>query len=166
MTEEKDQETIEAEDTATQEPETPQADSTEDPVAELEKARAALKAANAEAAARRKKLEAYEAAEEERKKAEMSEIDRLKLEAEQLEAENAKLKRSNLQKEIAEKIGLPAAFADRINGETLEDMEADAQALLEAMPVKQAANPKITNPGENGSRQTETDPQKRSRLLG
>jgi hypothetical protein len=45
--------------------------------AELERTRAALKAANAEAADRRKKLDAYEKAEQERKQAEMTELEKL-----------------------------------------------------------------------------------------
>ena len=45
--------------------------------AELAKARDALKAANKEAADRRKKLDSYEVAEKERKEAELSEIDKL-----------------------------------------------------------------------------------------
>ena len=69
-------------------------------LAELESTRKALKAANAEAADRRKKLEAYEQAEEQRKLAEMTEVEKLQAElkrerdaraAEQLDARKAAL---------------------------------------------------------------------------
>ena len=117
--------------------------------AELDKTRKALKAANKEAAGRRKKLEAFEAAEDERKKAEMSEIDRLKLEGEELAAENTKLKFEGQQTAIATELGLPAEFADRIKKGTPEEMKADAEAMISAMPVKPEAHPKITNPGDS-----------------
>ena len=59
--------------------ETPAGDNTPDATAlqaELEQIRKALKAANSEAADRRKKLEAFEAAEQKRKEAEMSELEK------------------------------------------------------------------------------------------
>ena len=115
---------------------------------ENKRLKAANKAVNAEAAQRRKKLEAFEKAEDERKKAEMSEIDRLKLEGEELAAENTKLKFEGQQTAIATEVGLPPAFADRIKGATPEEMKADAEALIAAMPVKPEANPKTTNPGD------------------
>lgn len=55
-------------------PTTPPADDT---TAELERTRAALQAANREAADRRKKLEQYEKAEQDRKQAEMTELEKL-----------------------------------------------------------------------------------------
>ena len=139
--------------------------SSEQILEELNKTRIALKAANKEAAGRRKKLEAFEKAEDERKKAEMSEIDRLKLEGEELSAENQKLKYSGQQTTIAMEVGLPPAFADRIKGGTSEEMKADAEALLAAMPVKPEANPKTTNPGDS-ARDGETEEQQRKRLFG
>ena len=59
----------------------------DDTAAELERTRIALNKANKDAEAKRKKLEAYEAAEAARQQAEMTETDRLKAE---LEAEKAK----------------------------------------------------------------------------
>lgn len=58
--------------------------------AELEKTRIALKAANKEAAERRKRLEDLESAEQARKTAEMTETDRLKAELEAAKADVAK----------------------------------------------------------------------------
>ena len=59
------------------------------------------------------------------------------------------------------------AFADRVRGESLDEMIADAKGLLEAMPKpdpkKTVVNP--TNPGQ-GAGQGETDDQRRKRLFG
>lgn len=68
------------------------ADSGASQAAELERVKAALKAANKEAAERRKRLEELEAQDEARRKAEMTEAERLKAEVEQAkkEAEQAR----------------------------------------------------------------------------
>lgn len=58
-------------------------------MAELERAREALKSANKEAADRRKKLDAYEKAEEERKSAEMTELEKAQKAKEQAEQKAA-----------------------------------------------------------------------------
>ena len=62
----------------TETPETPVAQTPEEMRAELERTRKALKDANREAADRRKKLDAFEAAEKKRADAELSEVERLK----------------------------------------------------------------------------------------
>jgi Arc/MetJ family transcription regulator len=41
---------------------------------------------------------------------------------------------NTLRRDIATKVGLPAAFVDRLRGETEADIEADAKGLLEALP--------------------------------
>lgn len=56
---------------------------------EYQKMKSALKAANKEAASRRKQLEEFQAAEDKRKKDELSEIDRLKLEKQEAETKAA-----------------------------------------------------------------------------
>jgi hypothetical protein len=61
----------------------PQPDTSAAQAAELERMRVALKAANKEAADRRKRLEELEAAEQARKTAEMTELDKARAEAEQ-----------------------------------------------------------------------------------
>lgn len=66
----------------------PEGQTPEEVQAELERTRTALKAANKEAADRRKKIDAYEKAEEERKTAELSEVDKLKAENDRLTKEN------------------------------------------------------------------------------
>jgi len=92
------------------------------------------------------KLQKLEKEENERKKAELSEIDRLKLEKQEADQKLAKLGREKQQREIAEKVKLPFVLADRIKGETPEEMEADARQLFESLP-KAAPKTGVTNPG-------------------
>lgn len=132
--------------------------------AEFDKLQAALKEANREAASRRKRLDELEQAEAKRKEAEMSETQRLQAQLEAATAKAAKLEREGNQRDIAARVGLPAAFAGRIQGETPEDMEADAKALLAAMP--RSAQPNISPTNPPAGTPTETEAQKRQRLLG
>jgi len=115
-------------------------------------------------------------AEEERKKAEMSEIEKLQADYEAEKAEREKLlneiakrdaerERNKMQREAAQKVELPLEFADRLKGETPEDMEADAKKLLEAMPTKPKPRVTSTNPaGGAGGSGGETDAERRIRL--
>jgi hypothetical protein len=60
-----------------------------------------------------------------------------------LEAAEAKARiaeHRELQRQAAEKVGLPAAFASRLLGESPEDLEADAKTLLASLPKPQAPN--------------------------
>ena len=96
-----------------------------------------------------KKLAKFEQEEAKRKEAEMTEIELANKRAQELEAKVKQLETNKLQHDIATKVGLPAVFADRIRGETPEEMEADAKILLEAQPKQKAApNTGATNPGE------------------
>lgn len=155
--------------------------------AEYEKLQAALKAANAEAAKRRKDLEKYEQEANERKEAEMTELQKLQAQLEKLQrerdeaaAELAQRTLNDTKREIAAKVGLPPILATRIQGDTAEAMEADAKTLLAALPKPeppaateaQAAperkpSPKInpTNPGGNATAK-ETPAQTKARLYG
>jgi multidrug efflux pump subunit AcrB len=156
--------------------ETPAGESLDAIKAELEQARKALKDANREAADRRKKLEAFEQAEKQRKDAELSEMERLQKQLDELKAERdraaAELKQRQIddtKRAIAAKLGLPEALALRIQGDDEEAMEADAKAMLAALPKQPAQprpNPTVnpTNPG--GAQGGETDAQKRERIFG
>lgn len=110
----------------------------------------------------RKRVDAYEKGEAERKKAEMSEIERLQLELEEAKTKARQAELATIQRDIADKTGLPAAFANRLRGETPEELEEDAKALLEALPKKTAPNLNPTNPG--GATGGETDAERRKRL--
>lgn len=128
----------------------------------IRKQREELKQAKKTAA----ELERYRKMEEERKQAEMSETDRLKAELDQMKGElKAKTVRT-MQIEVAAKLGIPAALSDRLHGETLEEMEEDAQAILAVLPKQKAApNSGATNPGEKAGA-NETWAQRKQRLEG
>ena len=128
----------------------------------IRKQREELKQAKKTAA----ELERYRKMEEERKQAEMSETERLQAELDKARGElKAKTVRT-MQIEVAAKLGLPAALSDRLKGETLEEMEEDAKAILEVLPKQKAApNTGATNPGEQASKE-ETRAQKLMRLTG
>jgi dsDNA-specific endonuclease/ATPase MutS2 len=113
-----------------------------------------------------KKLAKFEQEEAKRKEAEMSELERANKHAQELEAQVKALQFKTLQQEIAGRIGLPSVYADRIRGETPEDMEADAKVLMDALPKPKAApNTGATAPGSNAST-GETESDKRKRLFG
>lgn len=114
----------------------------------------------------RAELERLRQLEDERKKAELSETERLKAELAERDLKLKQLTTKTQQQEIASKIGLPAVFATRIQGETPEEMEADAQAMLDALPKSKAApNVGATSPGEHAIT-GETEAQRLKRLLG
>lgn len=100
-----------------------------------------------EATKLQKEIESYKLKEDERKKAELSEIDRLKLEAQEAKEQLAQLAREKTQREIAEKYKLPFGLADRIKGETPEEMEADAKSLFDSLPKSVTTKTGVTNPG-------------------
>ena len=147
----------------------PEVDETQSEAFDKERAMDTIRKLREEAKQAKKaaaELDRYKKAEEERKQAEMSETDRLKAELERAQSElKAKTVRT-MQIEVAAKLGLPAALSDRLHGETLEEMEEDAKAILEALPKQKAApNTGATNPGEQASKE-ETRAQKLTRLTG
>lgn len=147
--------------TKTQPPETGK--SVEAQIADMQ---AALKKANAEAAKFRKQVEAQEQAELARKDAELSEMDKLKKQLAETEAKARKLERETLQRQAAEKAKLPAALASRLQGETLEELEADAEALAKTLPKPTAPTLPPTNPAGAAANNSETDAERRARLYG
>jgi predicted RNase H-like HicB family nuclease len=113
-----------------------------------------------------KKLAKFEQEEAKRKEAEMTELELANKHAQELEAKVRQLEISRLQHDIAAKVGLPSVLADRLRGETPEELEADAKLLLEAQPKQKATpNAGATNPGEQASKE-ETRAQKLKRLTG
>jgi len=73
-----------------------------------------------------------------------------KAEAEKTEAAQkiAAMERAQLARTIAERVGLPASLAGRLQGDTEEEIEADAKTLLAALP-KPAAPNLNSQPGAN-----------------
>jgi hypothetical protein len=130
--------------------------------AQLETVAKALKEANSEAAKRRKRLDELETAETQRKQAAMTEAERMKAELERTQAELKLTQRAILQRAVADETGLPAVFADRLRGETPDELRQDAEALLKSIPKQPKPQPGTTNPGSG--RTGETDAQRRMRL--
>jgi hypothetical protein len=136
--------------------------------AELVDIRAALKKANAEAAKYRKTAEQVEAERKAKEEAEMTELQKWQRKAQELEAAVATERRTRLQQEVAAKVGLPGKLADRLKGDTPEEMEADAKEILDTLPKPQPPTKPspgiVANPGVNASQQ-ETEAQQRARLF-
>jgi len=99
------------------------------------------------------------------KDAQMSELEKANKRALELEVELKAITRREMQRAAAEKAKLPMEFAERLRGETQEELEADAMKLLTVIPKAPALKTDVTNPG-GGSQVTETREQKRERLKG
>jgi CHAD domain-containing protein len=128
--------------------ETPEATPTEAPKnAELESALQRIKELNKENADRRKKLEAFEKSEAERKQAEMTELEKLQTKLKELQDRATAAERREMQRQAAEKAKLPAEFSSRLQGETPEELEADAAKLAAALPKPQPGL-QATNPAQ------------------
>ena len=122
----------------------------EELAAELAKARDALKAANNEAAQRRRKLDEYEAAEQKRRDAEMSETDKLNKRVQEAEAaKEAALRSANdrliraafIAEAAAAGVEFPAdafALADRTNVSV--DESGNVSGVTEAVNALVNAN--------------------------
>ena len=110
-----------------------------------------------------KKAEDIEAAEVKQREASLSEMEKLQRRLNETEAKLKAKERAEAQRAVADKVGLPAAFAERLKGESLEELEADAKKLLDALP-KQPKGLSPTNPGN--AQVGETTEQKRSRIMG
>jgi hypothetical protein len=157
-------------------PETPKAETVEQPeVFDPERAKATilaqreseknLKAQVKELAAKAKRADELEAAEAKRKEAEMSEADKALKRAEEAEAKLKALELTALKRSVADKVGLPVAFVDRLKGETEEELEADAKSLLEALPKAPKTTISPTHPGETLP-QAITEAEQRERVYG
>jgi len=117
-----------------------------------------LRSENRELSKVQKRLADMEAAAAAKQQAEMTELEKVKAKAAELET---KLKQAELQRmrfEAAQKVGIPAQLAARLQGETPEELEADAKAILELLP-KQPTKPTTptispTNPGGAGTGET------------
>ena len=110
-----------------------------------------------------KELARLKAEEQKRIDAQMTETERLQKERDKYAQEAAQLRADLLRRQIIEETGLPPALADRLKGETQEELLADAKELLKLLP-KQKNTQSPTNPGD--AKAAETEAQKRERLLG
>lgn len=105
-------------------------------------------------------------AEQKRKEAEMTELEKLQRDLERAQAELQAAKLNELKRQAAEEVKLPLVFADRLRGNTLQELKADAEKILEALPKVPKPPPvSPTNPGAGASQQ-ETVDQRRARIYG
>jgi len=126
----------------------------------------ALRAEIKELKPKAKRADELTAEEQKRKEAELSEAQKLSKRLAETEAELKQLRIDRLRRDAAAKVDLPLVFADRLVGETPEELEADAKKILEALP-KAPKTPNIgaTNPGPAAS-QGETVTQQLARIHG
>jgi len=126
----------------------------------------ALRAEIKELKPKAKRADELTDAEQKKREAEMTELQKMQSQFEQAQAELRALKQAELRRQVAAKVELPAVFADRLQGETPEELEADAKKILEALP-KAPKTPSLsaTNPG-SGASPRETDAQALARIHG
>ena len=127
--------------TTTEQPETPVESPKADVPPEVKKA---LNKANKEAETLRLKLKEYE----DRDK---TDLQKLQEERDALKSERDLLNLEQLRREVADEKGLTLAQARRLVGTTREELESDADEILEAFPVKAA--PKVFGDVGQGVRQ-------------
>jgi hypothetical protein len=110
-----------------------------------------FKQVNDQLQAQKAKLEALEAAQKAAAEKEAAEQGKWQELAEKREAElkEERLKRTRL--EVASKKGIPPDLAERLQGETAEDMAKDAEALLQFLKPKEG--PGVPPAGKGGSPQ-------------
>ena len=94
--------------------------------------------------------------------AEKTELQKEKERADKLEADLKKEQLKVMRRDAATEAKIPLAWADRLQGETPEELLADALILLETMPAKVPPKTDATNPG--GLQTGETDDERRKRL--
>lgn len=109
-----------------------------------------------------KKAEELDAQAKAQAEKDLSEAQKLAKRLAEVEAELSATKRRELQTAVAKRHGLPDVLATRLQGETPEELEADAKALAATLPKP---NLPATNPGGN-AQQGMTDAERRARLYG
>lgn len=140
---------------------------------ELERTRLALKAANQEAASRRKKLEAFEEAEKKKADAEKSELEKAQAKAAQLEKDLANQREASQKQTIRHTVEMAAAkmeFYDPADAVALADLsgveiddDGKVKGVDEALKALAKAKPhliKTEQPG--GGKPPKTDAEKRN----
>lgn len=115
------------------------------PKSRLDEVLTKLKAYEQEKTKAQKDAEAAETARlaEQGKYKEIADTLQAKLDAAQAEARTAAIKL--LQRDAAAQVKLPAVLADRLKGDTLEEMITDAKAILESLPKPSAPDINASN---------------------
>jgi hypothetical protein len=102
--------------------------------------------------------------EQDRKQADMTEAERYKLRADQLEAELKAERQGRMRLQVAAEYNLPEALANRLQGETIEALKADAEQLAKLLPKPKKENPQLSANDIGDGKKGETDAQKRARI--
>jgi multidrug efflux pump subunit AcrA (membrane-fusion protein) len=128
----------------------------------IEKLRAEIKELKPKA----KQADELTVAEQKRKEAEMTELQKMQAQLEKAQADLKAAKLAELKRQAATEVELPLVFADRLIGETLDDLKEDAKKILAVLP-KAPKPPKVeaTNPGP-GASTGETLAERRARVYG
>jgi ATP-dependent Lon protease len=121
-----------------------------------------LREENKAAKSAAKELAELKAADEKRKEAEMSELEKLQKKAAELETKLRATELREMRNRIGTEHKLPAEIAELLQGETEEAMKAHAAKLALALPKPSALTP--TNPGNKPADMT--DAQRRAFLYG
>ena len=112
-----------------------------------------------------KKADELEAAELKRKEAEMTEAQKLAKKLAEAESRLKSMELQGMQRAAAEKVGIPLIFANRLQGETPEQLEEDAKLILKSLPeTPKLPNINPTNPA--GASQGETAAQRLAQIHG
>jgi hypothetical protein len=133
-------------------PQIPEAKAEEVEVQDVSKLKSALdkeREANKELRKRAKLADELEAAEAKRKDAELSEMEKRDKRIAELEAREKELGRKDLMRQAADEYGLPPSLAKRLQGETLEELKADAAELAKEIPAKPKVNVSATQVGSD-----------------
>ena len=111
-----------------------------------------------------KELAELRTREQERKQSELTEAERYKQRTEQLEAELKAERQGRMRLQVAAEFNLPEALANRLQGDTIEALKADAEQLAKLLPKPQKENPKLSPNDIGDGKKGETDAQKRARI--
>ena len=101
----------------------PVAEPTQPDAAEIDRIRAALNKANKEA-------EKLRLEKKEREDAQLSEIEKARRDADEAAQKLARYERDNLRQKVALETGLPAKWVGRLQGDSEEELAADAASIL------------------------------------
>lgn len=121
--------------------------------ADIASLRDELKRTRREAAQYRTRAKELEEKEKQAEEASLSELEKTKKRAAELEAQLAAVQTEAWRQAAAVKAKLPPELANRIQGKTPEDMEADAAELAKLLPPPAVKTPGIaaTQPGQNAT---------------
>jgi len=123
----------------------------------------ALRKENRELKPKAKKADEFEKAEEDRKTAEMSELQKAQKLIDDLTAKTKAAELRELRRKVGEAAKIPADIYDLLPEGTEDEMKAKAEAIAKALPKPQPGL-SATNPG--ASTGTVTDEQRRAFIYG